>query len=170
MKIQVASLEEGENLIDAEESAEALGLTGDVSARGPIRLSLSAYLQGRSAQIVGTAEGAVVEECSRCLTPVESPFSTGFTILADERRPGAPESEDDPEIFIVKYQHGVLDISALVREAILLDRPIRTLCTPQCLGLCPGCGANLNLEPCRCGSPAPASGEAPSRPRDTKER
>ena len=30
------------------------------------------------------------------------------------------------------------------------DMDTKTLCSEDCKGLCPGCGVNLNREPCRC--------------------
>jgi uncharacterized protein len=31
-----------------------------------------------------------------------------------------------------------------------LSLPVRTLCKPDCKGLCPRCGKNRNLEACTC--------------------
>jgi uncharacterized protein len=33
---------------------------------------------------------------------------------------------------------------------VLLSLPVRTLCKPDCMGLCPRCGANRNSQPCQC--------------------
>jgi uncharacterized protein len=46
----------------------------------------------------------------------------------------------------------------VLREQVLLSLPVRTLCKPDCKGLCPRCGANRNLQPCSCD-------EGPSDPR-----
>lgn len=43
-----------------------------------------------------------------------------------------------------------LDIDNDIREEILLNFPMRVLCRPDCKGLCPECGANLNTQKCRC--------------------
>ncbi|MDD5195443.1 MAG: DUF177 domain-containing protein, partial [Candidatus Omnitrophica bacterium] len=37
-----------------------------------------------------------------------------------------------------------------IREEVLLNFPMKVLCKPDCKGLCPGCGANLNNEVCKC--------------------
>jgi uncharacterized protein len=39
-----------------------------------------------------------------------------------------------------------------VREQVLLSLPSRTLCQPDCKGLCPRCGQNLNQATCNCNS------------------
>jgi len=46
----------------------------------------------------------------------------------------------------------------VLREQVLLSLPARTLCKPDCKGLCPRCGKNRNLEACTCE-------EGPSDPR-----
>ncbi|MBD3264802.1 MAG: hypothetical protein GF375_06845 [Candidatus Omnitrophica bacterium] len=43
-----------------------------------------------------------------------------------------------------------LDIDKDIREEILLNFPLKVLCSSKCKGLCPGCGANLNIEACKC--------------------
>jgi uncharacterized protein len=40
-----------------------------------------------------------------------------------------------------------LDLSAWARDAVVLALPEQILCRPDCAGLCPVCGKNLNLEP-----------------------
>lgn len=41
----------------------------------------------------------------------------------------------------------LLDLSAWARDAIALDLPEQILHDPDCAGLCPVCGKDLNLEP-----------------------
>ncbi len=45
---------------------------------------------------------------------------------------------------------GILDVAPLLREEIFLEMPIGALCKPDCAGLCPNCGKNLNEGPCDC--------------------
>ena len=40
-----------------------------------------------------------------------------------------------------------LDLSAWARDALALMLPDKILCRPDCAGLCPVCGRDLNLEP-----------------------
>jgi uncharacterized protein len=166
MKIPVASLDEGENSIEADASAEELGFGDDLSARGPFHIELSLYRQGKEVQVRGRANGVLAEECGRCLGPVDLAISAQFMVLADEARrvPDETAPEDDPEIFFIRYHRGTIELAPTIREAILLERPLRVLCMPECRGLCPGCGVNLNLEPCRCGSD-PTRGAPPAQDR-----
>lgn len=43
-----------------------------------------------------------------------------------------------------------LDVDKDLREEIILNFPMKVLCKPDCKGLCPQCGANLNIEKCDC--------------------
>jgi uncharacterized protein len=43
-----------------------------------------------------------------------------------------------------------IELDEAFRELILSELPDRPLCDPECKGLCPGCGVNLNTESCRC--------------------
>jgi len=45
---------------------------------------------------------------------------------------------------------------------------MRILCREDCKGLCPGCGANLNIEPCRCEKEHGVSHEPQRKPGETK--
>ena len=43
-----------------------------------------------------------------------------------------------------------VDLTEHLREDILLAFPQEYVCTPECRGLCPDCGQNLNLSACDC--------------------
>jgi uncharacterized protein len=90
-------------------------------------------------------------ECRRCLKPV------GGTLRAEVRemyRPRAAREavDEDEETYPLSGEQ--LDLRPLVRDTILLDLPIAPLCRPDCQGLCPTCGADLNDGPCSCPRPA----------------
>jgi uncharacterized protein len=48
------------------------------------------------------------------------------------------------------YQDGTIDLDDVVREQVELALPMARLCTEECEGLCPDCGANLNDAECAC--------------------
>jgi uncharacterized protein len=41
-------------------------------------------------------------------------------------------------------EHSVLDLVAWARDALVLAMPAQIVCSTECRGLCPECGANLN--------------------------
>ena len=64
-------------------------------------------------------------------------------MLAEER-----QSDDDEEIVLLENDE--VDLGEVARTAFILEMDMKTLCSPDCKGLCPGCGVNLNHEACRC--------------------
>jgi uncharacterized protein len=74
--------------------------------------------------------------CMRCLADADP------TIDVDARevdQPGEGEELDSPYL-----ENGVLDLQAWARDALALALPAQILCRPDCAGLCPVCGADLN--------------------------
>jgi uncharacterized protein len=55
----------------------------------------------------------------------------------------------DSDAFLID-SHQVLDLTEAVRQYRLTAEPMQPLCKPDCLGLCPHCGYNLNEGPCGC--------------------
>jgi uncharacterized protein len=74
--------------------------------------------------------------CMRCLEPA----TPSFTVDAREvDQPGEGPELDSP------YVDGeVIDVAAWTRDALALTLPASVLCRPDCLGLCPECGIDLN--------------------------
>ena len=122
--------------------------------RGPKNIVADIRLKGRFA-------GKFQVPCARCVEPVEIPLSSEFDLIfrplgADS---GPPErSITAPETEIGYYQKDSLLLEDVLREQVLLSLPVRTLCKPDCKGLCPRCGENRNSQPCSCE-------EGPSDPR-----
>ena len=77
--------------------------------------------------------------CMRCLAPAAP------SIDVDARevdQPGEIDELDSPYI-----TDDVLDARRWARDALALALPAQILCRPDCLGLCPECGADLNADP-----------------------
>ena len=78
--------------------------------------------------------------CYRCLEdavldlPISAREYQATTPESDEMR--TPYLEDDN-----------LDLSSWARDALALALPDKILCRPDCAGLCPVCGKDLNAEP-----------------------
>lgn len=83
--------------------------------------------------------------CARCLTS----FRQSFTVAVDEAFTNREEacSEDDEVGFFTGDE---LDITPALLKALFLEIPMHPLCQPDCRGLCPGCGADLNKGACSC--------------------
>ncbi len=97
--------------------------------------------------------GAFEAPCARCLDPVKHELAGDFDLLYRPLGIDAGPTERAlvvPETEIGYYQEGGLVLEDVLREQVLLTLPVRTLCRPDCKGLCPRCGRNLNTEPCAC--------------------
>ena len=78
--------------------------------------------------------------CQRCLADalVERDIS------AREYQATNPSAEELRTPYVVDER---LDLSAWARDALVLSLPAKILCRPDCAGLCPVCGKDLNVDP-----------------------
>ena len=82
--------------------------------------------------------------CDRCAKPFDREKTVEYeTLLADRL-----EGEDEEEIVLLDGDE--LDVGRLMTDTFILEMDTKNLCSEDCKGLCPGCGADLNTEPCRC--------------------
>jgi uncharacterized protein len=82
--------------------------------------------------------------CDRCATSIESKKEYRF----DHDLVLELHHEDHGDYILVENYE--LDLDELVRADILLELPTKNLCSPDCKGLCPQCGTNLNSGSCTC--------------------
>jgi uncharacterized protein len=132
---------------------EGLGTVSVVVPDGaPIdaQVTLSSYPGGIMA--TGTVSAPWQGECRRCGGAVAG------AVVASVRERYVPEGTVaeaiDPEGEVYLLIDDLLDLEPLARDAVLLELPLAPLCSDDCRGLCPQCGANLNLESCTCEAPA----------------
>lgn len=104
----------------------------------------------RGLLVTGHVVTALADTCGRCLVPVRVPLQLE---LDEEFLPsldigtGQPLDRSlEPDVLRLSDHHE-MDLETLVREAVQLAAPIVPLCRPDCLGLCPLCGADRNLGP-----------------------
>ena len=101
----------------------------------------------------GLYAGRFQVPCARCVEPVEILLSAEYDLIfrpADADSEGPERSITASETEIGYYQKDSLSLEDVLREQVLLSLPVRTLCKPDCKGLCPRCGANRNLQACSC--------------------
>jgi DUF177 domain-containing protein len=79
--------------------------------------------------------------CYRCLADAV----VDVEIAGREYQATSPEGADELETPYVENDQ--LDLSGWARDALVLELPDKILCRPDCAGLCPVCGRDLNLEP-----------------------
>lgn len=104
----------------------------------------------------GTLEGERLEACDRCGEQVKEAIFSEFEYLVTIRKEQTPELGDiecSDEDAVTLYLHGrEIDVDQILLEQAYLAFPLKTLCSEDCKGICPGCGVVLNSEVCRCPS------------------
>jgi len=102
------------------------------------KLRLTRTPQGILVQ--GTLEAKTAIECTRCLTPLLYTFQVELSELFTLNSSGAYVIDDGD----------MIDLTPILREEGILSIPMQALCKPDCKGLCPECGHNLNEGSCDC--------------------
>jgi uncharacterized protein len=74
--------------------------------------------------------------CMRCLEEATPDVAVDAREIS---QPGAGDELESPYV-----EAGVVDLRAWARDALALALPAQIVCRPDCAGLCPVCGANLN--------------------------
>jgi len=96
-------------------------------------------------------------QCVRCLADVEATLDI---VLEEEFYPSIDlktglliqwdaEGEEFEDAVMIDGNH-ILDLREVTRQWLLVNLPAQPLCRPDCAGICPVCGADRNVEPCKC--------------------
>jgi len=90
--------------------------------------------------------------CSRCLENTNLSIGSDFDYtLVPAKAETREDLELKPEELEISYYKGdFIDLAPIICEQIILQIPIKALCSEECKGLCPQCGANLNTSSCNC--------------------
>ena len=119
----------------------------------PLNVDLEIQKRSDHIHVQGTLKGTLQVNCHRCLQPVSWPLNEKVDVFLVEEEELEPleEIELDAKDLDYEFFDGiVIEIDQLVAEQIFLALPVKILCSEDCRGLCPHCGANLNEEPCDC--------------------
>ncbi len=134
MNLNLSQISEEGLILDEKISARGLELeTDDVKFRGPIKIR-AFVARITNVVIVDMVLNATIDLiCGRCLS--------GFGLDLKKTLRLNYQAEKTTQI---------IDLDPEIREEIILDYPIKPLCKPDCKGLCPKCGINLNEKNCDC--------------------
>jgi uncharacterized protein len=111
----------------------------------PVRLDVS-RTTGQGWALRLRFEATLEGPCMRCLETASPSFSVD---AYEVHQPGGGEELTSP------YMEDELDLEAWARDALALALPAQLTCRPDCAGLCPQCGANLNEDPGHTHEPEP---------------
>lgn len=113
----------------------------------PVRFD--GYMQniGGTMEICGTASVRLRLTCDRCTDDFISDL--GFDINEKFRKGDSlTDTEENPDI--TKFSGTSICFDDILYSNLYMNLPSKTLCDPDCKGLCPVCGCNLNKNECGC--------------------
>lgn len=133
----------------ADTGQQVVGLSRPLEARIKVSRVSDKFV------VQGTLSGELKIRCDRCLEPFDLAVETSFHLYLVTRGGGESEEEvelldEEMEVDFIKGE--TLDLDEVIQEQLYLSVPMKCVCAAACRGLCPQCGANLNVAPCRCGT------------------
>ena len=110
----------------------------------PVLVEGEVYSSADVLHLALTAETVLDAMCDRCGKEFDQEKKIAYEcVLSDE-------IQDESNVDIIPLEHDTVDVDELARTAFILEMDTKTLCSEDCKGLCPRCGADLNLGPCSC--------------------
>ncbi|HEX6219979.1 MAG TPA: DUF177 domain-containing protein [Acidimicrobiia bacterium] len=111
---------------------------GEAVIKGPMHVKgeVRGTIDGVLARFTTTSEAHLT--CVRCLTEWD----------ADIEAKGSQHFGRKPDEDGYAIEEGRIDITGPATDEMALALPAAPLCRPDCKGLCPICGTDLNSEPC----------------------
>tara|TARA_Y100000590_G_scaffold457720_1_gene610926 strand:- start:1106 stop:1618 length:513 start_codon:yes stop_codon:yes gene_type:complete len=148
VKISRRKLFESPSPLQLTTSASELDLS-DISNCDKIPVTLHISRSGTTASVDGELTAKSHLQCDRCLESFDRKIRGELKIVVTEN-PGMATGTADSDIIVFPTGTDKLDISSLLRDAIVLERPMKEVCDEKCKGLCAECGVNLNQSDCGC--------------------
>ncbi len=149
MRINVSEVMNGKTVsipVDVEMALDFETITDhSIEHAGPVSVKGRVYRVEDEILVDAVYSVDVKFSCDRCLKDVTKTIEGRITrdILEENYQ------EDDQGDMQILIDHE-LDLLVIVKEDLLLNMPMQILCDPECQGLCPVCGADLNTDPCDC--------------------
>ena len=106
-----------------------------------VRLQMDYVYTGKQILVNGYMETEIGTNCARCLVEMKYPIKLDFSEVF------AKHTENQDEY---PFSGEIVELDKMMLDNVFLNLPVRFLCNPDCKGLCPTCGANLNVEKCTC--------------------
>ena len=134
MKIKVRDIPSDGLTIRETINAKVIGLKPeDLTCLSPLTIEAQVEKAENAVIVHAEVEGSYELACPRCLDPIVNRSVKDFDLYF--------ETDQSTEF---------VDVGEELRQEILLAYWTNELCTEDCKGLCPNCGANLNREKCKC--------------------
>ena len=122
-------------------------------------LKVKFHMTEGNVDIDGMIDLTAHPKCDRCLKNYREstsiPFHSVLAPLYSSKRQQELMKQEDVELVkedlnFAYYEGDRFDLGEFVREQMLLEQPMKHLCSEDCKGLCPHCGRDLNAGACGC--------------------
>lgn len=123
------------------------GNSYEFARKDPVDLTIT-NLGNKKVLIEGFTKLSLIIFCSRCLEELEYPMDISISKEIDFKLRQEERAEElDQANYINEYD---LDVDILIKGEIIIDFPMKLLCSDECKGICMHCGTNLNEDSCDC--------------------
>lgn len=102
--------------------------------------------------VTGIVRARAEGQCDRCLDPASFDIAGEVEEYFLFEEPVDEEARE--EGFELVGENHTVDLAGPLGDAVVMETPFVLLCKPDCAGLCPVCGCNLNRESCDCAEKA----------------
>ena len=127
----------------ADAQIEEMDVLGDPVSFADIAVKGTLVGTGETVGIEAAVTATVTSRCARCLEEVTLDIAAEMKVeFASQPDP------DNPDQYL--FEGTTVDLTEAVKDALLLEIPIRFLCSEDCKGFCTKCGTNLNTGSCSC--------------------
>jgi len=154
MFLELSKIVDGSARVEGRYPASVFPDDDEFRVAGEVALDLDVRQRGRHYGVQGTLRAPLELACGRCLEPLPWPVATRIDLVYVPEGEIRAEEHDrevsEGDFSSAAYKDDRIDLGQLMREQFLLALPMKPLCSPECRGLCPVCGANLNTTVCDC--------------------
>ena len=124
----------------------------DAELLSPIQVCVSVTNTGSCYLLRGKLDAQLQLICHRCMKPYQWHLNIP---LEEEYFPAEKQTDEENEAEhqfaqVSTFSGDVIDIREAVSEQAILGLPTKNLCSPNCPGICPSCGADLAIKECSC--------------------
>jgi uncharacterized protein len=127
---------------------------GECTFRSPLSIDITVVREYGHIRLEGVVATDVTHNCSRCLTAYDASIKSSFTIFYSRFSGKDIQDEEvelgEHELVSAYYEGDQIDLSSEISDHVLIEFPLKPLCSFDCRGFCMDCGADLNQTPCNC--------------------
>jgi len=113
-----------------------------------IEINLNFSRTHNSVDIKGEVNSKFFETCDKCIDTFNNIKKSSFRVIVSENDTNMKNLNS--EFIYFNINQNEIDLSPIIRDTLLLEKPMKSICKVTCKGLCSNCGVNLNNNSCIC--------------------